>query len=124
MEKKILIIEDEISLREVYTDMLRDADYTVDEAGDGEGALALVEAGDWDLLFLDIMLPKLDGTELLKKIKANELLKDKPVVIISNLESDEIVKNCMNQGAVEYLVKSNINPSTLVGVANKYLIDV
>ena len=89
---KVLIIEDEISLQDLYADFLREAGFNVSTASDGDKAVELINSLDWDILLLDIMLPKLDGTEILKRVKTDPKLKLKPVVVLSNLESDLIVK--------------------------------
>ncbi|HSX39632.1 MAG TPA: response regulator transcription factor [Candidatus Saccharimonadales bacterium] len=117
---KILIVEDETSLREIYSEVLKDAGYGVIEAGDGETAETLIKSGDWDLLLLDIMLPKLDGMTVLKEKSQNQMLKDKPVIVISNLDNEDIIKQCMEGGASGYLVKSNISPQELVDNVNKH----
>lgn len=118
---KVLIIEDEISLQDLYADFLREAGFKVLTASDGDKAMELINNSDWDILLLDIMLPKLDGTEVLKRVKSDPKLKSKPVIVLSNLESDQIVKECLDLGAREYLIKSDITPQTILDVVNKYL---
>ena len=118
---KVLIIEDEISLQDLYADFLREAGFNVSTASDGDKAIELINNSDWDILLLDIMLPKLDGTEVLKRVKADPKLKSKPVIVLSNLESDQIVKECLDLGAREFLIKSDITPQTILDVVSKYL---
>ncbi len=118
---KVLIIEDEISLQDLYADFLREAGFNVSTASDGDKAVELINSLDWDILLLDIMLPKLDGTEILKRVKTDLKLKSKPVVVLSNLESDLIVKECLDLGARDFLIKSDITPQTILDVVNKYL---
>ena len=118
---KVLIIEDEISLQDLYADFLREAGFNVSTASDGDKAIELINNSDWDILLLDIMLPKLDGTEVLKRVKADPTLKSKPVIVLSNLESDQIVKECLDLGAREFLIKSDITPQTILDVVSKYL---
>lgn len=117
----ILLVEDEMTLRELYEELLGIEGYKVDSASDGDTALEKITAGNWDLLLLDIMLPKLDGLQILKKIKDNEKINKKPIVIISNLDSGNIVQECLKNGAVEYVIKSNINPQHLVDIVAKYI---
>ncbi len=118
---KVLIIEDEISLQDLYADFLREAGFNVSTASDGDKAVELINSLDWDILLLDIMLPKLDGTEILKRVKTDPKLKLKPVVVLSNLESDLIVKECLDLGARDFLIKSDITPQTILDTVNKYL---
>lgn len=119
--KKVLIIEDEISLQDLYADFLREANFDVSTASDGDKAIELINSLDWDILLLDIMLPKLDGTEILKRVKADPNLKSKPIVVLSNLESDLIVRECIDLGANEFLIKSDITPQTILDTVKKYL---
>jgi DNA-binding response OmpR family regulator len=118
---KILLVEDEFSLRELYTDFLRDAGYVVDEAGDGETAESKIQAGAWDILLLDIMLPKLDGMEILGKIKADKSLNWKPVLVMSNLEDPAIIKKCIGSGAKEFLAKAELTPPDIIKAVERYV---
>lgn len=118
---KILLIEDEIAIREVYKELLVFENYVVDEAGDGDSGLTKALAGDWDILLLDIMLPKRDGLEILTHLKAVPELSHKPVVLLTNLDKESILKACMDLGANGYLVKSNINPQDVVLEVQKYI---
>jgi two-component system sensor histidine kinase and response regulator WspE len=119
--KKVLIVEDETSLREVYVEIISDAGYDVLQAADGERAWEIIKEGQWDLLLLDIMLPKLDGMEVLKHVSDDANLKSKPVVVLSNLDNDSIVKQCLSQGASGYLIKANITPQDVLNTVNKHL---
>lgn len=121
MANRILIVEDETNIRTMYADILREEGYEVIEQGDGKGGLETVMAGDWDLLLLDIMLPKLDGIELLKRMKDNPSTKDKPIIVLTNLEDNRIKETCFNLGVKEFIVKSNIIPSEIVLSVKKYV---
>jgi DNA-binding response OmpR family regulator len=121
MANRILIVEDETNIRTMYADILREEGYEVIEQGDGKGGLEAVMAGDWDLLLLDIMLPKLDGIELLKRMKDHPATKDKPIVVLTNLEDNRIKETCFNLGVKEFVVKSNIIPSEIVLSVKKYV---
>lgn len=119
----VLLVEDEVSLREVYTEVLSDSGFVVKGTGDGQEAMSMINAGDWDLLLLDIMLPRMDGIQVLKTINSDPSLKTKPVVIISNLQDNDIINTCKDLGARDFVVKSAINPSDLVNVVVRYLPD-
>lgn len=121
MSNKILLVEDELSLRELYEEILKDGGYAVDHASDGEEAIQKIYKGDWDLLLLDIMLPKLDGLEILKRIKTTDGISTKPVIVFSNLDSKDIVQQCLDLGASNYLVKSNVDPAHYLEEIGKYL---
>ena len=121
MTKNILIIEDEDDIRSVYSEILKDAGYDVSEAADGVNGLALAQKGLWDVLLLDIMLPGEDGMQLLRSIKKNPALQQKPIILLTNLENDTIITQCFELGASGYLIKSEITPDKIVAEVAGYL---
>ncbi len=121
MGKRILIIEDETNIRAMYADILREAGYDVLEEGEGKQGLNTVMNGNWDLLLLDIMLPKLDGIELLKSMQRDPRTKEKPVLILTNLDDNRVRDTCMDLGVKEFLVKANMIPSEIVLTVKKYV---
>ena len=120
MGKRILIIEDETNIRAMYADVLKESGYDVLEAAEGKAGLNEVINGDWDLLLLDIMLPKLDGIELLKRMQLDSRTKEKPVIVLTNLDDNRIRDTCLDVGVKEFLVKSNVIPSEIVLSVKKY----
>ena len=104
---KILVIEDEAVLAQVLKEKLEKASFVVKIASTGEDALSKARSFEPDVIALDLMLPKMDGFEFLDKIKADDQLKRTPVVIISNLDSEENIKRAFGMGVVDYFVKSN-----------------
>lgn len=110
----LLIIEDDKFVRDLYQHEFEKNGYEVVTAEDGELALKAVKEGKFDGILLDIMLPKMDGLEVLKKIKADSNLKKIPVVILSNLGQDEIIRQSLKIGAKAYIVKSLYTPSQVV----------
>jgi CheY-like chemotaxis protein len=117
---KILLVEDEADIRDIYKELLSLEGHTVEEACDGDEALNKALAGGWDILLLDIMLPKRDGLEILSNIKSNPDLRDLPIVLLTNLDKDSILQECMQLGANNYLVKSNITPQEIIREVEKY----
>lgn len=107
---KILLVEDEESIRSVYTEYLQMEGFEVEEAKDGEEALLKAKTFDFDVLLLDIMLPKLDGLEVLKAIKQVENLKEKPVILLTALGRDSIIQKGFELGADGYLIKDQATP--------------
>mgnify|MGYP001571609351 CR=1 FL=1 len=112
--KKILLVEDEKEIRELYALYLTDMGYTVISAEDGNVALQKALAEDWDLMLLDIMLPGQDGIQVLKMIKANERLRDRPVIALTNLNVESVINEIFDLGADGFLVKSEITPDKIV----------
>lgn len=102
MKKKILIIEDDVSISEIQRDYLNMSGYEVECAYDGEEGLEFIKTGNFDLVVLDIMLPKMDGFEILKQITE---IKDIPVIVLS-AKDEEIHKiKALNLGADDYMTK-------------------
>ena len=120
--KKILIAEDDEFLRQLYSDVLRGEGYTIDVAIDGEDALRKIQAGGWDLVLLDIIMPKLSGLDVMKKAKESPqpLNQNKSVVFLTNLDKGEEIKEALLLGN-GYLIKSQITPGDLVKEVQLYL---
>jgi len=106
-KKKILIIEDEPSLQKSLMDYLELEGFEVSGALDGEKGIELAKNEKPDLILLDIILPKKDGYEVLDVIKKDEEIKNIPVILLTNLESQEDIVKGMEKGAISYLVKSD-----------------
>lgn len=120
-KKKILIIEDDQDIRELYAEVLRDAGFEVIEAVDGQSGMEKALNGDYDLLILDIMLPKTDGLSILRQVKENEHLKHKHVVMLTNLGRESIIKEGFALGADGYLIKSEHTPGQIVSEVQRFL---
>jgi len=113
--KKILIVEDDPFLIDIYTTKFKEAGFSVEVASDGEeGLRKLLNEEKFDLLVLDIVLPQVDGWEILKKIKSNEKLKDLKVVVLSNLGQKGEVEKGLKLGATKYLIKAHYTPTEVV----------
>lgn len=120
--KKVLLIEDEVFIQDIYKRMLLKAGYNVLTAYDGEQGLRLVrENTDAELVLLDIMLPKIHGIDLLRIVKADEKTKHVPVVLLSNLGEESIINEAMANGARDYIKKVYVTPQQLVFCVNQYL---
>jgi DNA-binding response OmpR family regulator len=114
MDKKILIIEDETALLYALQSQLSAEGFKTLAAEDGEKALEMVFSGKPDCIILDLVLPKLDGWDLLKKIKHDDRSKDIPVIIISNLSDEKNRTKGIKLGAKDYLAKINYSVEELV----------
>jgi len=112
--KKILFIEDESALQKTFKDILEKEGYEVIKALDGEVGLKLAEEKKPDLILLDLILPKIDGFEVLKGLKENEETKDIPVIIFTNLEGAGDIQKALELGATTYLVKANYSLEEIV----------
>ncbi|HYM51256.1 MAG TPA: response regulator [Candidatus Limnocylindrales bacterium] len=109
----VLLVEDDPSVLEMYRLKLELDGYRVNTAQDGEDGLR--KAGDLapDIIFLDIRLPKMDGLEVLRRLRAQDKTKDIPVIILSNYDEQDLVARGLRLGAHEYLIKARTTPSSL-----------
>lgn len=110
---KLLIAEDEISILEPYAEYFRMQGFEVETATDGAMALEKAKSFDFDLMLLDIMMPKMDGLEVLKAMKADPNLKEKKVYLLTALGRDSVIKEGFELGADGYLIKDQENPETV-----------
>jgi len=110
----ILLVEDDEFLSELYATKLTLEGFEVIAATDGKKGLKLALEKRPDLVLLDIILPKLDGFEVLKAIKADPTGKDIPVILLTNLSQRDEVNRGLELGAVDYLIKAHFMPSEVV----------
>jgi len=103
--KKILIVDDEVLVIQALTKKLKKESFLVDAAYDGEEALLKVDKLKPDLILLDIIMPKLDGISVLKKLKESKETQDIPVLILTNLYDDKKVAEVLRTGNTDYLIK-------------------
>ena len=108
---KLLLVEDDPAIADVYAFPLRLAGYEVEIAPDGEAALLALELNPPAMMLLDIRLPKLDGLQVLERLRAagNAL----PVVVLSNHMDGDTIRRAYALGALEYLIKSQVTPTAL-----------
>jgi len=114
MTKKILIIEDDKFLRELITQKLIKEGYETLEAVDGEEGIRKVKEEKPDLVLLDLILPGIDGFEVLSKKREDPSLTQIPVIVLSNLGQKEDVERGLKLGAVDYLIKAHFTPGEII----------
>jgi len=113
-QNTILIIEDDHELSSLYEQVLQDNGYIVITASDGESGFDCILDNKWDLLLLDIMLPKKDGLEILKELKEYNNWKKGKVLMMTNLNNLDIINTSFDLGADGYLIKSQTQPDVLL----------
>jgi CheY-like chemotaxis protein len=106
---RILLAEDDRILRKAGEVSLRKRGYEVIPAVDGADALAKALDQKPDLVLLDVMMPKMNGFDVLDALKADPAVRDIPVIMLTNLETPADIKRAADAGAHSYLVKSNMN---------------
>ncbi len=114
MAKKILIIEDDKFLRELIAKKLAKDGYEISEAVDGEEGVKKTKETKPDLILLDLILPEMDGFEVLSKIKEDPVSSSIPVIILSNLGQKEDIEKGLKMGATDYLIKAHFTPGEIV----------
>jgi CheY-like chemotaxis protein len=120
-KQRILVVEDDLFLRELYVDVLTGEKYKVDAAEDGEIALKKMKAGGYNLVLLDIIMPKMDGLSVMKQLQNDPPQKpNKCVIFLTNLDKDDEIKTALQLGK-GYLIKSQITPGTLIEEVKTYL---
>ena len=110
---RVLFVEDDASVAQMYRLKLELDGYTVDVAGDGLSALERARSEHPDIIFLDIGLPKLDGLSVLEQLRADLATAGIPVVILSNWNEKELVERGISLGALDHLIKSQTTPARL-----------
>ena len=119
--KKIIFIEDEPALQKTLGEVLKQEGYEVTSASDGEMGLKSIRQKQPDLILLDLILPKINGFEVLKQIKEDVKTKDIPVIVLTNLERVEDVEKVVKYGATTYLVKSQYSMEELIQKIKKII---
>lgn len=119
--KKILLIEDESALQRTFGDIFKKVGFQMISALDGEIGLRLALNENPDLILLDLILPKFDGFEVLKRLKADPKTKKIPVIILTNLEGMEDIDKTLALGATTYLVKTQYTLEEVIEKVKKAL---
>lgn len=107
--KKILVIEDEATLQKALMEALTQESYDVLSALDGLRGLEMAREEKPDLILLDIILPKMDGFEVLKELKKDESVSEIPIIILTNLSNMSDIQKTLDLGATTYLVKADFH---------------
>lgn len=120
-KKKILIAEDDTIISSMYKIKLEQNGFEVTLAENGGDALELGKKVKFDLILLDVMMPQLDGFAVLQELKKNDCNKKTPIIMLTNLGTEEDVKKGQEYGAADYLVKASLTPAQMTEAVKKYL---
>lgn len=121
MDKKVLIVEDDKFLRELMTQKISKEGYQVVEAVDGEDGVKKAKEEKPNLILLDLILPSMDGFEVLSAIKEDPASSEAPVIILSNLGQKDDVEKGLKLGAIDYLIKAHFTPGEIIEKIKKAL---
>lgn len=119
--KKILIAEDEKDIRELIKRKLEQEGFLVLEAETGKETLEIVNKQNPEVVLLDIIMPEIDGFEILKQIKSNPKTKNIKTIILSNLGQDSDIQKGKELGAEDYIIKANFTLDEIVKKINNLL---
>lgn len=122
MAKKVIVIDDDLYIRELYEEVLKGEGYDVDSAVNGQDALDKLSQGGYDLILLDIMMPKIDGLGVMDTLKASPPPKPNgPILMLTNLDHEPLIQDALKKGAAAFLIKADITPEDLIREVKKYL---
>jgi len=114
--KRVLIVEDDQFIRELYVEVLTEAGFVTSFVTNGEEALNKIEeSGPYDVILLDVMMPKRAAKNL-----SPSKLKDTIIILLTNLAHDPVIKDALNLGAKDFLIKSDITPDQLVAKVKSF----
>ena len=121
MPKNILIVEDDKFLRELIVQKITNEGFHVSEAIDGEEGIKKIKEEKPDMVLLDLILPGIDGFEVLSRMKEDPALSSVPVIVLSNLGQKEDIDKGMKLGAIDYLIKAHFTPGEIINKIKTHL---
>ncbi len=121
--RKVLIAEDDFFIRDIYSKVFTLSGYEVAVAVDGMDALEKIKAQQYDMVLLDIMMPRMTGIDVLKNIRTMETpAKNTPVFIITNLGQQNVIEEAFKLGMDGYILKSQVTPQQIVDEINNFFL--
>jgi len=123
MSKRILIIEDDPKMSNVYNRAFNFAKFNVEIANNGKEGFEKVVTFHPDIILLDIMMPIMNGMDVLKKLQESEKTKNIPVIMLTNIVSGtrDKAEEAVGLGAKAYIIKSDHDPKEVVSIVRKYI---
>jgi DNA-binding response OmpR family regulator len=120
-QKTVLIIEDDQMINSMYKTKLEASGFKVVSATNGADGLELAKKEKPDIILLDVIMPQLDGFSVLEELMKDGKIKSVPVILLTNLGTDEDIEKGKKLGAVDYVVKANITPTEVIAKVNEHL---
>jgi CheY-like chemotaxis protein len=118
---RLLLVEDDVNVAKLYRMLLESRGYAVRHASDGVEGLDAARQERPDLILLDVMMPRMNGITFLQALREDPSLGAVPTVVLSNFREPRLVERAMALGALEYMVKAQTRPETLVGAIPHWL---
>ncbi len=119
--KRILVVDDSITTRSLEASVLGAAGYAVTTAVDGMEAWGAVQSGEFDLVVSDVQMPRMDGLELCRRIRASQKFKSLPLILVTSLDQPSEKMQGMEAGADSYITKSSFDQDTLLGTIRQLI---
>ncbi|KKS48018.1 hypothetical protein A3J20_06350 [Candidatus Gottesmanbacteria bacterium RIFCSPLOWO2_02_FULL_42_29] len=121
--KKILVVEDEQYLRDLYVELLTEEGYTVDFAEDGQIGYQKILDNIYDLVLLDLIMPRMPGITLLKKLEEEnyDQKQKQKIVVLTNLGQENVIAEAISMGVRGYIIKSDVTPDKILSEVKYYL---
>lgn len=117
---KILLVDDEQALVKMYSEALQGAGFEILTAQDGQAAIETTKNQKPDVILLDIIMPKINGLDVLAQLKQSEETKNIPVFLLTNLPEESSLEKAKSMGAEDYFVKAQTEPTKLVSILKSY----
>jgi CheY-like chemotaxis protein len=122
--RKILIAEDDFFIRDIYSKVFSLSGYQVEVAVDGIDALEKIKTKQYDMILLDIMMPRMTGLDVLKSVRTlSTPAKNTPIFIITNLGQQNVIEDAFKLGMDGYILKSQVSPQQIVDEINNFFIN-
>ncbi|MFA5086993.1 MAG: response regulator [Candidatus Paceibacterota bacterium] len=116
---KVLLIEDDKLLRDLLAKKLINNGYVVETAADGEDGMKAMRLNTPNLVLLDIIMPRKSGFEVMKEMRADEMLKDIPIIIVSNSGQPVELDKAKEMGVIDWIIKTEFNPQEVLQKVKK-----
>lgn len=118
---KILIIDDDTALATIFQDALKKGGFSTVHAADGRSGIDKAKTEKPDFILCDQVLPDMNGNEILKTLKADPTTKTIPIAMLSNFGQNELVQEAINHGALDYILKYQVEPNELIAKVNELI---
>lgn len=118
---KILIIEDDPLMFRMYKKIFTFGGFEVEIAADGEEGLQKAKSWKPNLILLDMMMPKMNGLQVLDQLKADPACKATPVIVLTNLAGEQDAETALSKGAVRYIIKSEQDPKSVTNIVKEII---
>lgn len=111
---RVLIVEDDKTIREAYKTVLELEGHTVESCEEGHSAMKAISASQFDVILLDMLMPNMNGMELLRELKPKESIPKTKIIVFSNMSMPETIAEAKELGVTEYLTKARFTPKEVV----------